>query len=572
MKSGENYIIQTALKRYMLPTILSTVSISFCQLVDAVMMGQILGETGLAAGCLVFPITALINFFNGLLGGGGATRFSLAVSRGNRQEGETIFSTCIAAVIFVGLILALFAAVFMPQIAHLLGARGDTVQPTMAYGRILLIGAPAILLCSSMQHFLRNDNAPRRAMIGVLIMNIINILFDYIFMAVMGMGVAGAAYAMLLGCLCTLAYFAVSHKTLHLGKIDLSEIAPSAKTGMGGSIAFLTAIIVQITCNTLLVSLGGANGAAMNSVVNNINFLIQSIFLGVAMATQPIISTFYGEEDDDGLRRTIYRAIGITVGLSIIMCLMQFLFAKHLAALFGMVGNANAPAAEALRIMSLASLTLGFTLVMMFYYQATEKPGISSVLALSRVFVFLLPMMILLSRSFGISGIWWGRALADVLCVVLCLALGCIAAGKNKVPVLLIPKRLPPEEYRTMMRNDVSELPAVHSALEAFCLDKGLSERKRMHVLLVIEEMVTNICAHGFQPGTKHYIDVRVGFDGENAVIRIRDDGVLFNPLDYIEKHEDPENQRLGILILRNISKTLKYDRIMSFNNLIIKI
>jgi putative MATE family efflux protein len=566
-----NYIIKTAIRRYVLPTVFSTVSVVFCQLVDAVMMGRILGEAALAAGCLCFPITGLFAFFTGCLGTGGGTLFSENVAKGDRTTANRIFTVCTLFTFLLGILMSLLGIFAAPQIAAALGAKGQTVTYTTEYAKYFLMGAPLILSATVIQNFLRNDNSPKQAMIAVFITNIINIILDYVFMAIMGFGAAGAAFALIIGSFCSIVYSFIVHRGFKFIRSGLGFLADSAKTGVGGSMAMLFSVVVQFTCNRLLVNIAGEAGPAINGVVNNINFLGMSVFLGICTAMAPITSTFFGEKDYESLKSTLKQFIKIVSVISIILALVQFIFAAPLTGLFGIEEATRANGTIALRIMSISLLTLGFALVPLFYYQSVGVPKLAALIAIARVFLFLMPLMIILSYIFGLNGIWWGRSIAEVFTVAAALILGFIVGKKrNLSPVFLTPKEPAKDEYRYMMKNNMENITSLHEKINDFCEKRGFDQSKKNAVCLVIEEMTANICQYGFREGSQHYIDIRIGFSGSDIIIRIRDDGKLFNPLDYIEKHPDPEKLSLGLTLLKKTAKSLSYDRIMSFNNLVI--
>jgi putative MATE family efflux protein len=570
MKSN-NYIIKTATKRYVIPTVLSTVSVVFCQLVDAVMMGQILGEAALAAGCLCFPITGIFNFLNGCLGTGGGTLFSENVAKGDRTTANKIYTVCMTFTILIGLFLSVLGLLFSGQIAAILGAKGQTISYTTDYAGVLLVGAPIILTASVIHGFLRNDNAPKQAMTAVFITNIVNIVLDYVFMGMLGLGAAGAAYALVIGSACSIGYSLIVHRSFKLKKGDINLLKNAVKTGLGGSMAMLLSVAVQFVCNRILVDIAGEAGPAINGVVNNINFLGMSVFVGICTAMAPITATFFGEKDFESLQNTLKQFFKIVGIISVFLAVAQFVFAAPLAGLFGIEDSTRGRAVDALHIMSITLLTIGLALVPLYYYQSVGKPKISALIAIMRVFVFMIPMIFILSHFFGLSGVWWGRALAEILSLGTAFVLGyAVAKRENLTPVFLTPKEPTSDEYRLVMKNNMENIASLHDKIEVFCDERELALSKKNAVCLVIEEMTANICEHGFRPGSEHYIDIRIGFFGDDIIIRIRDDGKLFNPLDYIEKNTDPEEMSLGILILKKSAKSLSYDRIMSFNNLII--
>jgi anti-sigma regulatory factor (Ser/Thr protein kinase) len=336
-------------------------------------------------------------------------------------------------------------------------------------------------------------------------------------------------------------------------------------------VAMLFSVIVQFTCNRILVDIAGEAGPAINGVVNNINFLGMSVFLGICTAMAPITSTFYGEKDFESLKNTLKLFLKMVAVVSVILALAQFIFASPLTSLFGIESGTREKGTIALRIMSIALMTLGMALIPLFYYQSVGEPKIAAIIAIVRAFVFLVPLMIILSDFFGINGVWWGRSLAEVFTVIIAVVLGfAVAKKRNLTPIFLTPKEPMHDEYHYMMKNNMENISSLHEKINAFCEERGLDLAKNNAVCLVIEEMTANICMYGFRPGSQHYIDIRIGFYEQDIIIRIRDDGKLFNPLDYIEKQTDLEEMRLGITLLKKISKSLSYDRIMSFNNLVI--
>lgn len=126
------------------------------------------------------------------------------------------------------------------------------------------------------------------------------------------------------------------------------------------------------------------------------------------------------------------------------------------------------------------------------------------------------------------------------------------------------------------LKNDPSELNALFQKLENFCIQLGLSKRCQCEVDLVLEELFTNIISHGYTDDDDHWIEITISHESGLLVMRIVDDGIPFNPVEFeAPKLDTPVEERgvggLGVHLARHFTEDVVYERRGNQNILILK-
>ncbi len=419
--------------KYTSLNVLGMLGLSCYILADTYFVAKGLGSSGLAALNLAIPVYSFIHGIGLMLGMGGATWFSIFKSQGAKRRKDQVFSytvvlSCCFALLFV---LAGFTA--SRGLTALLGADKVVFEMTQTYVKVLLLFSPAFLANDLLLCFVRNDGAPQLAMAAMLGGSFSNIILDYVFIFLFQMGIFGAVFATGLAPIISLAvlslFFGRHKNSFHLLKSTSVEkfkmqwhmAAQILAGGIPSLVAELSSGIVIIVFNVIILSLLGNTGVAAYGVVANLSLVVISVFTGIAQGIQPIISKYYGMGEPKK-RQTIFRYAVFTVAaVSILIYLGMSVGAEQVTAIFNSEGDQElqAIAVNGIRLYFTGVAFAGFNIVSAIYFTSTDQAKPANLISLLRGFVLIIPLAFLMSRLFGMIGLWLTFPLTELLVAII---------------------------------------------------------------------------------------------------------------------------------------------------------
>lgn len=295
--------------RYASLSALGTLGTSCYILADTFFVAKGLGTAGLAALNLAIPVYNLIYGVGLMLGMGGATKFAVSASQGEREAGNRAYAM---ALLLAGIAAVAFVAaglLFPAEIARLLGADEEVFDMTRTYLQVLLLFAPAFLLNAVLVSFVRNDGNPRLAMLATVGASLSNVALDYLFIFPCGMGIFGAVFATglapVIGVCILLPHLLRRERGFRLTRRGLHPrlAGQEAALGFPSLVTQLSSAVVMITFNFLILGLAGNVGVAAYGVVANLALIAVGLYTGVAQGAQPLLSRAWGQRDGEGLKR-----------------------------------------------------------------------------------------------------------------------------------------------------------------------------------------------------------------------------------------------------------------------------
>ena len=184
---------------FSIPCVISMLINSVYNIVDQIFIGKGVGTLGNAATNVIFPLVIIFNALAGLIGNGAAANLSLKLGENKKEEAAKSVGQAISLTILISIIVSIIAYIFLPQLVYLFGCTKSVYKNAVDYGRIIIIGAPFMLIYSSLSSIIRADGSPKYSMIMLVIGAIINIILDPIFIFGFNMGVQGGALATIIG-------------------------------------------------------------------------------------------------------------------------------------------------------------------------------------------------------------------------------------------------------------------------------------------------------------------------------------------------------------------------------------
>ena len=429
--------------KYSVFSVLGTLGVSCYILADTFFISRGLGVDGLAALNLAIPV---YNFIYGpglMLGMGGATKFSICKSQGETRRMDEIFTitfwfSVILSVLFVAV------GVFAPkQLALLLKAdtNCEVLSMTTTYLRWLLTFAPAFIINQILLCFIRNDDNPKLVMGAMLVGSFSNIILDYVFIFPMNMGMFGAILATglspVISILVMAPHWLGSKKEFHIVRTKWNSdiIKQDISIGFSSFVAQVSAGIVMIIFNILILGLEGNVGVAAYGVIANIALVIVGIYTGLAQGIQPLISTAYGRGDEVYIKRIYKYAIATMTAFSVIVYILLVFFATPVVNVFNSEENAMLQEIAELGIFIYftSNLFVGYNTIGATYFASIERPVQAQLISLLRGFVIIIPMAFIMSEFWGMTGVWLVYPVTELIVAIICLA---IKRGYDKISLV----------------------------------------------------------------------------------------------------------------------------------------
>lgn len=412
--------------KYVSQNIFGLLGTSCYILADTYFIAQAAGTDGVTLLNLCLPIYNLIFAFGSMIGLGAATRYAILRAQGDaraqRYFSNAIFSVCILAVPFM------LVGIFLPDgLLRLMGGDADIVALGMNYARIFLMFTPFFMCNYVVASFVRNDGDPSLAMVATLSGSLFNVVFDYIFIFPMGLGLPGAALATAISpilsiAVCSAHFIKKSNTITFVRKApSVRLLAQSCQLGISGFVGELSSGVTTTVFNFLLLRLAGNVAVAAYGVVANFALVATAIFNGVAQGAQPLVSQCYGKNEMAGARKLLLLGCGTALGLAALLYGVVFGYTDALTALFNSENSALMAvfAHSGMRIYFVGYFFAGCNIVAAGYLGAVNRPAEASITSLCRGMVAIVVCSLVLSALFGMNGVWAAFPVSEAITLAL---------------------------------------------------------------------------------------------------------------------------------------------------------
>ena len=423
--------------KYVSQNIFGLLGTSCYILADTYFIAQAAGTDGVTLLNLCLPIYNLIFAFGSMIGLGAATRYAILRAQGDaraqRYFSNAIFSVCILAVPFM------LVGIFRPDgLLRLMGGDADIVALGMNYARIFLMFTPFFMCNYVVASFVRNDGDSSLAMVATLSGSLFNVVFDYIFIFPMGLGLPGAALATAISpilsiAVCSAHFIKKSNTITFVRKApSVRLLAQSCQLGISGFVGELSSGVTTTVFNFLLLRLAGNVAVAAYGVVANFALVATAIFNGVAQGAQPLVSQCYGKNEMAGARKLLLLGCGTALGLAALLYGIVFGYTDALTALFNSENSALMAefAHSGMRIYFVGYFFAGCNIVAAGYLGAVNRPAEASITSLCRGMVAIVVCSLVLSALFGMNGVWAAFPVSEAITLALTVFLLKRKAGR----------------------------------------------------------------------------------------------------------------------------------------------
>lgn len=413
--------------RYFIPSLCAMLALSTYNVVDGIFVGRKLGEDALAAVGIAWPVFPVLIAYELLFSIGAASIASYHLGRGEEQRAREVFSSVFYFAFVSGALIGLVCYAFCDDIVVLLGASERIAPLSTQFLQVIFLGSFIIVLHPLLDIFVMNDKRPVLAMIAMIIGSCSNVAFNYLFIFVFEWGLFGSALATIvghsIGFLILLTHFLRGRGQIYfVWAMKFKTLIKSAQNGVAQASAELSASVVMLVANHLLVGLGGDRAVAMYSVLMYSGIVFFTILLSASQAIQPIASFNFGARAYERLLQVLKFALIFSLSVGAVLYALSMIFSHYLVVLFlqrdssGVVDMAFLrEVEEAIRIHFLGYFFIGFNMSVASFFQSIQRPISSFVVTICYTLIFVLIFFMVLPKFWGINGIWASNPAAELL-------------------------------------------------------------------------------------------------------------------------------------------------------------
>lgn len=430
--------VSKLLLKFSIPCILSLLISSLYNIVDQIFIGNSeLGYLGNAATSIVFPITIISVAFAWAIGDGSAAFLSLCQGRKDTKHAHIAIGNGILINFIISILFVLLGFLFMNNLLFLFGASEVTLPIAQVYFEIILIFIPVYMMANGMNAIIRADGSPGFSMTSTLVGAITNIILDPIFIFVFKWGIAGAAWATVIGqCLSlivSIIYFTKT-KTFKLSlssfKINFGIFSNVIKLGISTFITQMSIVVISLVCNIMLAKYGAMSkyGAdipiAVIGICMKVFTIVINIAVGIVLGAQPILGYNYGAKQYDRVKETFKLVLISTIIVGLISMILFELCPSVIIKMFGIESDLYMEfATKTFRIFLFFIVFTCTIKISSIFFQAVGNPVKASIVSLARDIVLFVPLVIILPKFMGVEGALYAAPIADFIGIIITIIL-----------------------------------------------------------------------------------------------------------------------------------------------------
>lgn len=568
---GKDFAIK-AYRTFLVWGILSSLGITVSTFADAVLIGNYVGSSGLAASSIATPVFLVYQLFGVTVGVGANILIGRMLGADRVDEANQLFHTEVALGGGCGVAFMIPAVLFCDRFCAFLGASDILLPYVKQYLTVVFLFAPVFVLYHIFAVTVRTDGEPRLAAYASAVVIVTNLSLDILFLRVLGWGIIGASASLCiaetLGTVLLLTHFVRKQALLRFGR--KMPVMPSAVigriigNGFGVGSAFVFQAVVMLVFNTLLLSdnADGVIHVAVFGVLYTMSTVSFALFDGAGSAVSTVVSIFAGERDCDGILAVRRQGVRTAVLMGLFIGAAIYLAAEETAGFFGTAASALPLAAHALRIFAVSILFTGVNMVLTAFWQAIGRAGLAGGMSVLRNFVFMLVSGGILIPEYRVAGVGAAYICSEALCLAGALAVAAVSGSKGRIARMYPPASRVFERYYDIREESVAQ---IGTDLEQLCGEWEIGPAQAYFINLIVEELLLNMIKFGLKDaGGRHYIDVKILDNGGDYIIRIRDNINTYNPFD----SGGDDIDAAVIKMIRVKTKYCDYQRKLVFNYL----
>ncbi|MFR8548171.1 MAG: MATE family efflux transporter [Lachnospiraceae bacterium] len=417
-----------SLLRFAFPTMIMMLFMSLYTIVDGIFISRLVGSHALSSTNIVYPVINLIIACGVMLSTGGSALVAKKLGEGRESEAREDFSALLITGILAGVGLMVVGLVFLEPLVRLLGATDLLLDDSMTYLRIALFFAPACILQLFFQTFFVTAGKPGYGLALICAGGVFNIVFDYIFMGPLEMGIAGAAIATGMGqmipAVAGLLYFTFVRRHLYIVSPVLHKgtLFLSCSNGSSEMVTNISNAVITFLFNSIMLQLLGEPGVAAITIVLYGQFLFNALYMGFSMGVGPVISYNYGCKNLPLLRRVVRICLTFITVSSAVITAVALIASPAIVGIFTPASTETYEIAKTgFFLFSFNYLFAGLNIFSSAMFTSLNNGPVSAAISFMRTFCFIVVNILVLPKLIGVTGVWLAVPVAEFMTLFLSL-------------------------------------------------------------------------------------------------------------------------------------------------------
>lgn len=589
MEKNNDFFIRSIFRTYLIPSILALLGTTITVLIDSIIIGNFIGEKGLAALNLVKPVYFTFMTLGSLISVGAAANASVYIGKEDRKSCDNMASLALILSLAAGLLVTIPGLVFLPEIVHGLGAREDLYQMAYDYAFVMMSGGVSVVLMYFPFNFLRVSGRPRMGVVMFMWMAVLNVVLDLVLLLVFQLGMGGMAFASVLSTaiadIAGFLFLRFPNRCFPLKKPFQvwKSIKEIVVTGSSMALNNFCNIIRTMVLNWILFRAFGNDAITAFAMTATVGSFITAVISGVSQTITPLIGVFYGEKDNTSIRTTMKMAFQSGIGMILAVTMVLVIFPQQICRLFGIQeGDVLGICAAALVGYAVSLVFSMINNIFIFLFFTTGRNLLANVVTFFRAFGFVTVFAMLFSGAGYLMGVWSCFILAEAAAfLVMLMWVGVVRIKNNKFSGLYLLDQTYEDKGKYLsfsVPNEVEEAVNASVKINTFCKENRLDGKTAMMLSLSLEEMLVIIFDHCFEENEMQYVDIRIFVMPGTVVLRMRNGGKIFDPVLYYEKKKEQAgngvlaDDSLGIRLIVKKAEQVSFNRTFGVNNLTIVI
>lgn len=426
LSAYDSMSVKKAVIQNAIPAIIAMMMALVYNLADTFFIGLTHDDLQVAAVSLATPVFLIFMALGTIFGIGGTSVISRAMGEGRKDYAKKVSAFCMWSCIAVGVTVSALFYVFMDDILVLVGASAGTWDFTKSYLNIVVLSGPFVLIASCYSNVIRAEGQPTKAMMGMLIGNLLNIILDPIMILGLDWNIAGAAIATVIGNVVGAAYYLFyfirgnSRLSISINDFTIKDKVCSSVLAIGipASLGFILMSFSQIIMNSLMSGYGDMAIAAAG-VAMKITMIIGMVSMGLGQGVQPLLGYCVGSKNWKRYKEILHFSILFSFVLGIILTGICYYFTNDIVKVFLTQANSIHYGVQFTRIFLSTAFLFGIFYCLMNALQAMGAAMSSLIVNISRQGLIYIPVLFILKKILGVEGLIWAQPVADVLSLAL---------------------------------------------------------------------------------------------------------------------------------------------------------
>lgn len=426
--------LSKAIMRVGLPAMLGQLTTLIYNIADTFFVSLTKEPAMIAAVTLCAPILLIIMSIAGIFGMGGSSVIARLLGEEKREASGTTMNFCVYAMVIAGIITLVSGLIFLQPLAKISGADADNITYTCDYLKWIFIGAPFIMLANGFVHLFRSVGLIKESTIGLVIGNVLNMVLDYVFIAILRWGTAGAALATSLGFVCATIYYIICMireecRGNQLVPLTPKRFSPNAviirnvvSIGIPGALITVLMSVSNIVLNNY-ISIYGSDAVASYGIAYKLDMVPILLSVGLSQGVAPLVGYCYGGNEKKRMFGIVKYTILYGVFMGAIFTAVFILFGKQLAAMFLQDEALIKQTGGFLKILCLSAPMLGVINMMTSYFQALGKAIKSLTITVLRNAVLFIPGVIILNHFWKLNGVIVAQPVVETILTIICIVM-----------------------------------------------------------------------------------------------------------------------------------------------------